>query len=131
MKAIITTGYGSPEVFKLDEVAMPTPKANEIRVRIHASSVTKAETMMRTGKPYVGRLFTGLTKPKHAIGGTGFAGVIDAVGPAVTLFKKGERVCGESLANLGTYAEFVCVPEDGIVAAMPDKITFSEAAGIG
>lgn len=67
MKAVITTAYGSPEVFKLDQVAKPSPKANEVLVRIHASSVTKADSMMRTGKPYIGRLFLGLTKPKNPI----------------------------------------------------------------
>lgn len=130
MKAIITTGYGSPEIYKLENVAKPTPKSNEILVRIHASSVTKADTMMRTGKPYIGRLYTGLSKPKHAIGGTGFAGVVEAIGADVTLFKEGDRVFGENLVSLGTYAEFVCVSENGIVAPMPEKISYKEAASI-
>ncbi len=130
MKAIITTGYGSPEIFKLDVVAKPTAKSNELLVRIHASSVTKADAMMRTGKPYIGRLFMGLTKPKNDIGGTGFAGVIDAVGSAVTQFKVGDKVFGENITTFGTYAEYVTVAEDGIVAHLPKCLSFEEAAGM-
>ncbi len=130
MKAIITTGYGSPEVFKLDKVAKPTTKSNEILVRIYASSVTKADTMMRTGKPYLGRLILGLTKPKHPIWGTGFAGVIESVGKDVTMFKSGDCVFGESINSFGTYAEYVAVPEDGVVAKMPESLSFEQAAGM-
>ena len=130
MKAIITTGYGSPEVFKLDLVAKPSPKSNEILVRIHASAVTKADTMMRTGKPYIGRLFLGISKPKHQIWGTGFAGVVVAIGSEVTNFKIGDNVFGENIASFGTYAQYVTIPEEGIVAHMPKCISFEEAAGM-
>ncbi|MCB9244788.1 MAG: NAD(P)-dependent alcohol dehydrogenase [Flavobacteriales bacterium] len=130
MRAIITTAYGSPEIFKLDNIAKPEPKANEILIRIHASSVTKADTMMRTGKPYIGRLMIGLTKPKNPIWGTGFAGVVEAVGSEVTRFKTGDKVFGENLANMGTYAEYVNVPQDGIVAHLPAHLSFEEAAGL-
>lgn len=130
MKAIITTGYGSSEVFKLDQVAKPTAKANEILVRIHASSVTRADTMMRTGKPYIGRLFLGVTKPKHQIWGTGFAGVVESVGAEVTNFQPGDKVFGESIASFGTYAEYVTVPEDSVVAHLPKVLSFEAAAAI-
>jgi NADPH:quinone reductase-like Zn-dependent oxidoreductase len=130
MKAIITTGYGSPEVFKLDHVAKPAAKSNEILVRIHASSVSKADTMMRTGKPYIGRLMLGLTKPKNPIWGTGFAGVIESVGTDVMRFKAGDKVFGENIDTMGTYAEYVTVPENGIVAHLPANISFDEAAGM-
>ena len=130
MKAIITTGYGSPEVFKTGNVAKPTAKANEILIRIHASSVTKADTMMRTGKPYIGRLMLGLTKPKNPIWGTGFAGIIESVGSQVTAYKAGDKVFGENIDTMGCYAEYVTVPEDGIVAKLPENLSFEEAAGI-
>lgn len=130
MKAIITTGYGKPEVFKMDKVAKPVAKPNEILIRIHASSVSKADTMMRTGKPYIGRLMLGLTKPKNPIWGTGFAGVIDSVGSEVTQFKAGDKVFGENIDTMGTYAEYVTVPEDGIVAHLPENVSFEEAAGM-
>jgi len=130
MKAIITTAYGSPEVFKLDTVAKPKVKANEILVKIHASAVTKADTMMRTGKPYIGRLMLGLTKPKNEIWGTGFSGIIEAVGSDVTKYKAGDKVFGENIDSMGTYAEYVTVPEDGIVAHLPENLSFEEAAGM-
>ncbi len=130
MKGIISTRYGSPEVLQILKVLTPTPKKNEVLIKIHAASVTKADTMMRTGKPYFGRLFMGLTKPKNAIAGTGFAGVIETVGAEVKLFKKGDQVFGESIASFGTYAEFVCVPEDGVIATLPSNMTYQEAAPV-
>lgn len=130
MRAIITTGYGSPEIFKVDKVAKPNAKPDEILIRIHASSVTKADTMMRTGKPFIGRLMIGLTKPKNPIWGTGFSGIIEAVGSEVTKFKAGDKVFGENIATMGTYAEYVTVPEDGIVAHLPGNLSFEEAAGM-
>lgn len=130
MKAIITTAYGSPEIFKVANVAKPSAKPNEILVRIHASSVTKADTMMRTGKPYIGRLMLGLTKPKNPIWGTGFSGIVEAVGSEVTKFKAGDKVFGENIDTMGTYAEYVTLPEDGIVAHLPENLSFEEAAGM-
>ena len=88
MKAMLVTGYGSPDVLQLQEIAKPAPKANEVLVQVKTSAATTADTMMRTGKPYFGRLFIGLTKPKKSIPGTGFAGVIEAVGAEV---EKGSR----------------------------------------
>lgn len=131
MKAIITTGYGSTDIFKLDNVAKPTAKPNELLIRIHASSVTKADTMMRTGKPYIGRLMLGLTKPKNQIWGTGFAGVVESVGAEVSTFKAGDKVFGENIKTFGAYAEYMTVPADGIVAKLPESLSYEEAAGIG
>jgi NADPH:quinone reductase-like Zn-dependent oxidoreductase len=131
MKAILTTAYGSPSVFHLGDVAKPTPKTNEILVKIKAASVTKADTMMRTGKPHIGRLMLGLTKPKNPIWGTGFAGIIESVGSEVTRFKAGDKVFGESLSKMGTYAEYLTLPEDGIVAHLPVKLSFEEGACMG
>jgi len=128
MNAMITTGYGSPEVFQFSKVAKPIAKANEILVRIQASSVTTADTMMRTGKPYIGRLFTGLLKPKLEIWGTGFAGVVESVGTEVKTFKPGDKVFGESLESFGTYAEYIALPENGMVDFMPESLSFEEAA---
>ncbi|MEQ6118749.1 NAD(P)-dependent alcohol dehydrogenase [Reichenbachiella sp. MALMAid0571] len=130
MKAIVTTKYGGPDVLQLQQVDKPTPKDNEVLVKIHASSVTTADSMMRTGKPYFGRLFTGITKPKHATPGTGFAGQIETVGKDVTLFKVGDSVFGESIFGTGTNTEYVCVAENGIIAAKPDNITCEEATPI-
>jgi len=131
MKAIVSTGYGGPEVLQLQVVDQPTPKENEVLVKIHAASITTAETMMRTGYPLIGRLFMGLTKPKNSISGTGFAGEIESVGRDVSQFKKGDQVFGESIENFGTYAEYVCIKEDGIIALKPENISFEEAAVVG
>lgn len=130
MKAVITTGYGSADVFKLDHVAQPEAKADEVLIKIHASSVTKADAMMRTGKPYIGRLMLGLTKPKHPIWGTGFAGVVEAVGSNVSQFNIGDKVFGENIHSFGTYAEYVTINENGVIAKMPENISFAEAAGM-
>ena len=130
MKAMITTTYGSPDVFRLENVAKPVPHPNQVLIKVHASAVTKADTMMRTGKPFIGRLFTGLSKPKLPVWGTGFSGVVEAVGSKVTQFKVGSKVFGENIETMGTYAEYVTVPEDGIVAHLPDNISFDEAAGM-
>ncbi len=130
MKAIVNTKYGSPEVLKLQELAKPIPKKNEILIKVYASSVTRADTMMRQGKPYIGRLFLGLRKPKTLITGTGFSGIIEAVGNKVSLFKEGEAVFGESIFAAGTNAEYVCVAEDGIVATKPDTMKHIEAASV-
>ncbi|MFK7932023.1 MAG: NAD(P)-dependent alcohol dehydrogenase [Saprospiraceae bacterium] len=131
MKAMISTKYGGPEIFQLQEVNKPIPKDDEILVKIHAASITTAETMMRTGYPLIGRLFMGLTKPKNPISGTGFAGTVEAVGKQVNRFHVGDKVFGESLVNFGTYAEYVCVEEEGIITRMPENISYEEAAVIG
>ena len=131
MKAMVSTGYGGPEVFQLQVVNKPIPKENEVLVKIYAASITTAETMMRTGYPIIGRLFMGLTKPKNTISGTGFAGEIEAIGENVSLFKKGDKVFGESLDSFGTYAEYVCIKEDGIIAHKPENISYEEAGVSG
>jgi NADPH:quinone reductase-like Zn-dependent oxidoreductase len=131
MKAIVATGYGAPDVLKLQQVAKPHPKENEVLVKVHASSATTADGMMRTGKPYFGRLMTGLTKPKHTIPGTGFAGVVETVGENVTSFKTGDRVFGETTLGFSTNAEFVAVPENGVILPMPENMSYAEGATYG
>ena len=131
MKAIVSTGYGGPEVLQLQTVDKPTPKENEVLIKIHAAGITTAETMMRTGYPIIGRLFMGLTKPKNSISGTSFSGVVEAIGENVSMFKKGEKVFGESLEFFGTYAEYVCIKEDGIITNKPENISFEESAVVG
>lgn len=130
MKAIVATGYGSPEVLKLAEVEMPQPKDNQILVKVHASSSTRADGMIRTGKPYFGRLITGLFKPKHPIPGTGFAGVVVSVGSAVLKFSEGDAVFGETTTGFSTNAEYVAVNEDGVVLHKPENMSFEDAAPV-
>lgn len=131
MKAIVAAGYGTPDVLQLREVEKPTPKANEVMVKNYASSATKADEAMRTGKPYIARLFTGLRKPKHPIPGTGFAGVVESVGAKVTDFRPGDRVFGETTLGFSTNAEYVAVPESGVILPMPENMTYEEGATYG
>lgn len=128
MKAIVATGYGAPDVLQLQQVAKPAPKENEVLVKIYASTVTTADGMMRTGTPYFGRLFTGLSKPKHPIPGTGFAGVVEAIGKKVTSFQPGDEVFGETTLGASTNAEFVSIPETGVILPKPENLGFNEAA---
>lgn len=130
MKAIVCTKYGSPDVLELQEVEKPTPKSNEVLVRVYASSVTAADCMMRKGTPFYGRLFLGLMKPNISITGTGFAGVIEAVGEEVKLFKEGDSVFGETGVGFSTNAEYVCLPEEGLLVTLPNNMTYEEAASI-
>lgn len=128
MKAVIVTKYGGPEVLQVKDVAKPTPKDNELLIKIQASSITTAESMMRQGTPRFARLFLGLTRPKHPIPGTGFAGVVMEVGSKVNGFECGDAVFGETTVSFGTNAEYVCVSPDNIVLPMPDYLSFEEAA---
>jgi NADPH:quinone reductase-like Zn-dependent oxidoreductase len=128
MRAVVAQGYGSPAVFQLQKLPIPQPKENEVLVQVYASTATKADTMMRTGKPYLGRLVIGIQKPKHPIPGTGFAGVVVALGSAVKTFKIGDAVCGETTIGFSANAEYVCVAESGVMVKKPDTLDFEEAA---
>lgn len=128
MKAVVATAYGDHNVLQVREIEKPQPKENEVIVRIMASAATTADTMMLTGKPLIARLFVGLRKPKHPVPGTGFAGIIDQVGENVSRFRVGDRVFGETTLAFGTNAEFVAVPENGVMLPMPENLPYEEAA---
>lgn len=129
MNAIIANGYGGPEVFEFTQVEKPIAKENEVIVKVYASSATRADGMIRSGKPYFGRLMTGISKPKNPIPGTGFAGIIESAGKSITKFKEGDRVFGETTLGFSANAEFVAVPENGVIANMPENMQYTEAAG--
>ncbi|MFD2824642.1 NAD(P)-dependent alcohol dehydrogenase [Lacinutrix iliipiscaria] len=130
MKAAIYTNYGSPEVIQIINTEKPTPKPNEVLVKIKTSSVTRADTMMRQGVPKYGRLFLGLFKPKNTALGTGFSGVVESIGSQVTKFNIGDEVFGEKLFSNGCNAEFLCVSEDLVIEIKPNNISHLEAAPI-
>lgn len=130
MTAAIYTKYGSPEVIQMVDVEIPSPKSNEILVKIKVSSVTRADTMMRQGTPKFGRLFVGLFKPKNTALGTGFSGVVEAVGSHITKFKVGDEIFGEKLFSNGCNAEYLCIAEDLVVDIKPTTISHAEAAPI-
>jgi len=128
MKAIVCTRYGPPDVLQLQEVEKPAPKNNEVLIRVHASSVTAVDCTFRKGRPFIGRFFTGLIRPKNPIQGTELAGEIESVGKDVKLFKKGDQVFGTADPGHGAYAQYVCMPEEGTLAVKPANLTYEQAA---
>ena len=130
MKAVVYESYGRPEVLHLKEVAKPAPGANEVLVRIYATAVNSGDVRMRKADPWAVRLVLGLMRPKKPILGVILAGEIEAVGSAVTLFKEGDPVYGMTIKHFGAYAEYKCLPEDGILGLKPVSLTYKEAAAM-
>jgi len=128
MKAIVHTKYGPPEVLQLKEVEKPTPKENEVLVKVYAASVNPADWHMIRGEPKFARLAFGLNKPKNIIPGIDIAGKIEAVGKNVNDFQPGDEVFGDTGWG-GAFAEYVCVQEKSIVIK-PANISFDEGASI-
>ena len=134
MRAIVYEKYGSPDVLQIKEVDKPTPRDDEVLVRVHATTVTKYDCWARSstapsGFGLMSRIASGIRMPKQPILGTELAGEIEAIGKNGVLFKKGDPVFA-FLMNLGAYAEYVCIPEDGLVALKPTNMTFEEAAAV-
>ncbi|MEO6142928.1 MAG: NAD(P)-dependent alcohol dehydrogenase [Dermatophilaceae bacterium] len=128
MRAAVQTRYGPPEVVRILEVQKPTPKDNEVLVKVYATTVNRTDCACRAAKPFFMRLFTGLTRPRATILGNEFAGAVEALGSAVASFKIGDRVFGYNEGPFGAHAEYLSIPEDGSLATMPVNVTFEEAA---
>jgi NADPH:quinone reductase-like Zn-dependent oxidoreductase len=129
MKAIIYTEYGPPDVLQLKEIEKPTPKDNEVLVKVHAASVNSWDRDLLRGKPFANRLMSGFLKPKKMLG-CDIAGKIEAIGGNVKQFQPGDEVFGDiSEGNWGGFAEYVCASENALVLK-PSSMTFEEAAAI-
>ena len=132
VKAAVCTKYGSPEVLKIEEVEKPTPKDNEVLIKVHATPVASGDAKFRSYQfPYFVwlpmRIMYGFRGPRNKILGSQLAGEIESVGKDVNLFKRGDQVFGMSF---GSYAEYVCLPEDSLMAGKPVNLTYEESAAV-
>lgn len=130
MKAIFYHSYGLSDALKLEDVPEPSPKDDEVLIKVHATSINAADWCLLRGKPFMVRLDGGLRTPKHAILGADIAGTVEAVGAGATQFKVGDHVLGDkSDSGFGGFAEYVCASEE-ILAHKPETISFEQAAAL-
>ncbi|MFI5415556.1 MAG: NAD(P)-dependent alcohol dehydrogenase, partial [Candidatus Lutacidiplasmatales archaeon] len=138
MKAIVWTEYGPPEGLHLEEVPTPSPREDEVRIRIHATTVAAGDCELRALRFSLGlrilvRLLMGITKPRPKILGQEFAGTVESVGSRARRFRVGDAVFGTTGFAFGAYAEYLCLPEDSrgrALALMPSNMTYEEAAAV-
>lgn len=135
MQAVVCTRYGSPEVLRLEELATPVPRKNEVRIRILATAVTSSDCYLRglrlsPAYRMMARLAIGWNGPRQPVLGMVLSGEVDSVGPDAKSFEVGERVFGFNRHLFGTYAQYVCWPEDGLLALRPANLTDEESAAI-
>jgi NADPH:quinone reductase-like Zn-dependent oxidoreductase len=128
MRAVVYEKYGPPEVLRVQEVERPVPEDDQVLVNIHATTVNRSDCGVRSAKPFFTRFFTGLRRPKRRIPGMELAGVVEAVGSAVTEFEVGDQVFG--VKGFGAHAEFVCMRESASLAHKPAGMSFDEAAAV-
>ena len=135
VRAVVCTRYGPPEVLRLEELAAPTPRKNEVLIRILATAVTSSDCYVRglrltPAYRIMARLVLGWNAPRRPVLGMVLSGEVDSVGPDVRSFEVGDRVFGFNRHRFGTYAQYVCWPEDGPLATRPVNLSDEEAAAI-
>ena len=129
MKAAFRSKYGPSKVLSIKELEIPTPKDNEVLIRIHAASVNRTDNHVLTGRPFIMRLFTGLFEPRLATTGSDFAGQIEVVGTNVSSFKVGDKVMGFGGGfGIGSHAQYLAFAETKRIALMPVNVTYEQAA---
>jgi len=135
VKAVVCTRYGPPEVLQVKELATPVPRKNEVRIRISATAVTSSDCYLRglrlsLAYRIMARLMIGWNAPRQPVLGMVLSGEVDSVGPDAKSFEVGDRVFGFNRHLFGTYAQYVCWPEDGLLASRPANFTDEESAAI-
>jgi NADPH:quinone reductase-like Zn-dependent oxidoreductase len=128
MRAVVYVKYGPPDVLHLEEVERPVPQADEVLVKVHATTVNRTDVGLRSAEVFISRFFTGLLRPRNKILGMEFAGVVEAVGTGVTVFRVGDQVFGGN--GSGAWAEFISVRESAPLALKPPAMSFEEAAAV-
>lgn len=130
MKASVYTQYGSPDVLQIKDVEKPTPKDNEVLIKIKATTVNRTDCGFRKPEYLIVRIISGLFKPKRTILGSELAGDVEAIGKDVKKFKVGDSVFGLSTYNFGTHAQYICLAETKSIAAKPTNMSYEEAAAV-
>jgi NADPH:quinone reductase-like Zn-dependent oxidoreductase len=128
MKAAVQIRYGPPEIVQISEIDKPTIKADELLIKVHATTVNRTDCGFRSAKPFIVRFFSGLTKPRARVLGNEFAGVVEEVGSAVVSFGVGDRVFGYNEGRFGAHAEYMSISESQPLATMPENLSFEEVA---
>jgi NADPH:quinone reductase-like Zn-dependent oxidoreductase len=135
MRAVVCTRYGPPEVLRLEDVAVPVPRGNELRIRISETAVTSSDCYIRgldlsPAYKLMARIVLGWSAPRRRILGMVLSGTVDAVGPECRTFRVGDEVLGFNRHLFGTYAEYVCWPEDGLIVLRPPELPHDRAAAL-
>lgn len=128
MKAIVYRQYGPPEVAKLTDIEKPVPKANELLIKVHASTVNRTDSGFRSAEYVVSRLFSGIWRPKLNVLGCEFAGIVEEIGAKVTQFKVGDKIFGFNDQTFGGHAEYMVQAENAPIAHIPKGYTLEQAA---